>query len=96
VERDKLIDTHDVVPILAYDAEEEMIDPRLYEETLVGSVVLAYFGLVQRFVRANNRVVFTTVLWQITVLRQLIKEVKSAFKRGDSSATPPRKRVKLV
>lgn len=60
--------THNVVPLPAFDKDDDHITPEEYQQKLSGAVVEVHFGMMHYFIKQDKKSIFSAVVCQIIVL----------------------------
>ncbi|KIM65343.1 hypothetical protein SCLCIDRAFT_113180 [Scleroderma citrinum Foug A] len=90
-ELQKLLSTHDICPLPAYNLKEEMIPPSQYHEKLKGAIVEVHFALGHYFIKKTKRHIFNAILRKLIVLHRPTELPSSPYKHLCISAHTPKK-----
>ena len=85
---DGIAESHNVVPLLAFDEDHEHIAPEDYQRKLSGAVVEVHFALMHYLIKQEKKSVFTAVVRQIVVLRPPPAPPVNPLKRARLSDGP--------
>lgn len=85
---DSVAETHNVIPLPAFDEDHEHIAPEDYQRKLSGAVVEVHFALMHYLIKQEKKSVFTAVVRQIVVLRAPPAPPVNPLKRARLSDGP--------
>ena len=85
---ERVAQTHNVVPLPAYDEDRERIDPADYHRKLSGAVVEVHFALMHYLIKQEKKSIFSAVMRQIVVLRAPTAPPVNPLKRSHLSDGP--------
>ena len=85
---DGIAETHNVVPLPAFDEDHEHIAPEDYQRKLSGAVVEVHFALMHYLIKQEKKSVFTAIVRQIVVLRPPPAPPVNPLKRARLSDGP--------